>query len=161
MCALCNLVLGWHFMPAAEGRRDLYAAVYQFFEAPPFRIFFDFACGSEEYCSNRIPNFFYLTTWFHDIFHGYDHTHCTSCQSFSRIAGKQKYDTSACEQMNKILKYMGPSIKGMRWDKACLFAQVFVFVVNRKREWMHKRKLAEDKRVSTSAGVASNTIPVQ
>ena len=143
MCAMCNMVKGWHFMPTPEGRRDLYAAVYQYFRLPPLRIFYDFSCGAEEYCKNRIPNFFYGVSWFHDIFHGYDHRHCTSTQKFYDMGGKPKYNTSACEQFNSIIRHIGPLIKGMRWDKACLLVQVFTFAINRQREKAHFEEEAD------------------
>jgi len=44
MCMTHAIVLGYHFSPA-EGRRDVLAVIYRFWQDLPFRVFYDYACG--------------------------------------------------------------------------------------------------------------------
>ena len=51
------MCLGTGIIPSAEGRRDPALGIYLHTEAPPDKLFYDFACSLSDYCFNREPSY--------------------------------------------------------------------------------------------------------
>ena len=50
--------LGFHFIPRAEGRNDVFSALWVYFEKAPRTVVYDFACQLAPYSMAREPAFF-------------------------------------------------------------------------------------------------------
>src|SRR5204862_7765713 len=51
------ICLGFHKMPHAEGRNDIFSALFKYFEKAPETVVYDFACQLAPYCMSRKPLF--------------------------------------------------------------------------------------------------------
>ena len=104
------------------GRKDASQAMYCYMEKAPKKLWYDFACGAEEYCLTREAGFFKDTEFKHDIFHGYSHT----CSRVYKIRGENGYrhvNTSICEQFNAYIKCIRKSGQHMSQVHFIFFAQ--------------------------------------
>ena len=53
-----GLCYGFHIIPKAEGRNDVFTTIKKRFKIAPHIIVYDFACQLMEYCLNRDPGGF-------------------------------------------------------------------------------------------------------
>lgn len=123
---------GFHIIPGSEGRKDPAASLYTHLENPPEQIFYDFACGLEEYGLNRESGYFLNTRIFHDVFHGYKHK-CSAVFRFNRLDNVEKVNTEICEQFNSFLQCIKSSSKKMKQDTFCFFVEFFIWLWNKKK----------------------------
>ena len=130
---------GFHIIPKAEGRKDAANSLYMFLKEAPTSVFYDFACSLEEYCRNRESGYFELTSFFHDIFHGYTHK-CSKTFKSNRLQGFSGANTSICEQLNSFLQCVKTSAKLMTQEHFCFFLQFFIHQWNIERERSYKKK---------------------
>ncbi|KAI9457498.1 hypothetical protein HD554DRAFT_2207202 [Boletus coccyginus] len=115
-----SICLGFYSIPIAEGRNDVFSAIYTHFLIAPKVIIYDFACQLAPYCLN--------THFLIDEMHAHDHTHCGKVCFASNA---MRYDdhiwainTSAAECGNKGVSFMVHS-------HAVQFTKVFLDVWNR------------------------------
>ncbi|KAF9463495.1 hypothetical protein BDZ94DRAFT_1163969, partial [Collybia nuda] len=71
--AIC---LGFHSIPVAEGRNDVFSAIYTRFPIAPKVVVYDFACQLVPYCLVQEACYFGNTQFFIDEMHAHDHTCC-------------------------------------------------------------------------------------
>lgn len=130
---------GFHIIPGAEGRKDPAASLYMYLERPPEYIFYDFACGLEEYGLNRESGYFLQSRMFHDVFHGYKHK-CSSVFRYNRLEMAEKVNTEICEQFNSFLQSIKASSKKMKQQTFCFYVEFFIWLWN-KRKYEKRQKL--------------------
>ncbi|KAF9523163.1 hypothetical protein CPB83DRAFT_898984 [Crepidotus variabilis] len=78
MCVWCphSVCYGFHIIPFAEGRNDVFSAIYTHWQTAPRVIVYDFACALQPYCMTREPEFFANTLFVIDAFHAKGHVKC-------------------------------------------------------------------------------------
>jgi len=70
--------LGFHKIPKAEGRNDVFSAIFKYWEKAPEVIIYDCACQLGPYCMAREPIFFKNNTLFAvDEMHAARHVKCS------------------------------------------------------------------------------------
>ncbi|KAF8203233.1 hypothetical protein BJ912DRAFT_1102840 [Pholiota molesta] len=147
MCVWCthSVCYGFHCIPSAEGRNDVFSALYTRWETAPSIIVYDFACALQPYCMAREPEFFSKTLFVIDVFHCSGHTKCghatflaTYCEADPRLLS---INSSAAECGNSGIKRIRKSVSYMSQDRAVLFTKVFISIWNRIRiQQMEKRQ---------------------
>ncbi|KDR73877.1 hypothetical protein GALMADRAFT_45477, partial [Galerina marginata CBS 339.88] len=132
-----SVAYGFHCIPIAEGRNDVFSALYTRWEKAPKIILYDFACALQPYCMLREPAFFQDTLFAIDQFHAPDHTKCcpssflsTYAQTDSRLA---LVNSSAGECGNGGLARIRKSVSYMNQEHAIMFTRVFLSIWNRLR----------------------------
>lgn len=134
-----SICLGFHTIPVAEGRNDVFSAIYTRFTKAPEIIVYDFACQLAPYCFVREARYFENTRFLIDELHAHDHTRCgqacfssNSMQYDERIRG---INTSAAECGNKGIGRIRKSVSYMTYEHAVVYTKVFMDVWNRIRAW--------------------------
>ena len=69
--------LGFHKMPSAEGRNDVFSAIFKYWNQVSKMVIYDFACQLESYCISHEPEFFGDILFVINEMHTNDHTHCS------------------------------------------------------------------------------------
>lgn len=149
MVAWCpdSIAYGFHLIPNAEGRNDVFSAMYTRWEEPPEVIVYDFACALGPYCMTREPNFFCKSLCCIDEFHSSGHTRCSESCFISNYAATNpalaKVNSSAAECGNSGLSKIRKSVRYMGQRRAVIYTKVFLSVWNRMKM---RRKLKADQR---------------
>jgi hypothetical protein len=132
-----SVCLGFHAIPVAEGRNDVFSAIYTHFPVAPKIVVYDFACQLAPYCLVREAKYFSNTKFLIDEFHAHDHTRCGSAcfaSNYMRFNPDiRAVNTSAGECGNKGLKRIRKSVSFMTYEHAVVFTKVFLDVWNRER----------------------------
>ncbi|KAG6909020.1 hypothetical protein DXG01_002293, partial [Tephrocybe rancida] len=130
-----SICLGFHTIPIAEGRNDVFSAIYTRFPIAPEIIVYDFACQLAPYCLVREASYFRNTRFLIDEMHAHDHTRCgRACFSSNAMEFDDRIraiNTSAAECGNKGMKRIRKSVSFMVCDHAVLFTKAFLDVWNR------------------------------
>ncbi|KAF5384200.1 hypothetical protein D9615_003373 [Tricholomella constricta] len=130
-----SICLGFHTIPVAEGRNDVFSAIYTRFPIAPEIIVYDFACQLAPYCLVREAAYFRNTKFLIDEMHAHDHTRCgQACFSSNSMEFDDRIraiNTSAAECGNKGMKRIRKSVSFMVSDHAVLFTKAFLDVWNR------------------------------
>ena len=90
---------GFHLISGAEGRKDPFSSLYKYKPEAPEELFYDFACQLNEYCLNRVPEYFRDIRFWHDLFHGVTHK-CGKNFKSTRVCGMSGVNSEICEQFN-------------------------------------------------------------
>jgi hypothetical protein len=126
---------GFHCIPKAEGRNDVFSAIYTHWKKAPDWIIYDFACSSGPYCMTREPDFFKDTRHGIDDCHSSGHTKCSAACFVKTYADLDprlaKVNTSAAECGNSGLGRIRKSVSYMRQDRAIVYIRVFLAIWNR------------------------------
>jgi len=138
-CADHGHCYGFH-MTTNEGRKDPSPSLYSYLETPPDDVFYDFACGLQEYCLNRESGYYKDVRFFHDIFHGYSHK-CSSAYKSSRLQGFESVNSEVCEQFNTYLQCIKKSARQMTMSHFCCYVQFFLHAWSEKKKNTYQRKL--------------------
>src|SRR5947207_14782230 len=64
-------------MPSAEGRNDVFSAIFKYWNQAFKMIIYDFACQFESYYISHESEFFGDILFIIDEMHANDHTHCS------------------------------------------------------------------------------------
>ena len=130
-----SICLGFHTIPVAEGRNDVFAALYTRFPQAPEIVIYDFACQLAPYSLVREARYFAHTRFLIDEFHARDHTRCGPACFASNL---MQYDervrasnTSAGECGNKGVGRVRKSVSYMNYGHAVKYTKVFFDVWNR------------------------------
>ena len=145
-CPLHGHCYGMHIVNKSEGRKDPSHSLYSHLQTPPEAIFYDFACGLEEYSLNREAGYFRKTRFFHDIFHGYGHN-CSPLYSSARTNAYDGVNLSICEQFNSYLQCIKASAKHMSQENFMFYVQ---FMINL---WNEKKRISYEKKLKVAAGI--------
>ena len=132
-----RIALGFHVIPSAEGRNDVFSAIFLHWPTAPKVIVYDFACSLQPYCLAREPNFFKNTTFVIDRLHSKNHSTCSEAfdlQSF-RVSGNPLFyiNDSAQEQGNKGLAAIRISCLYMRLERFIPFVKLHLETANCRR----------------------------
>ena len=123
---------GFHLISGAKGRKDPFSSLFKYMPEAPSEIFYDFACQYSEYCLNREPQYFKLTRFWHDLFHGIQHK-CGEIFKSTRVSGFKGVNSEICEQFNSYLqciKYTGSHLSQPHF---MFFVQFFVYLWNKDK----------------------------
>ena len=139
--------LGFHKIPVAEGRNDVFSAIYKYWEVAPKTVIYDFACQLGPYCMTREPEFFKDTLFAIDEMHANGHTHCSQACFVSNYMQVRSHlmpiNSSAAECSNSGLSRIRKSISYMDQTHAVLYTYVYLSVWNRKRQLKAKADLGK------------------
>ena len=136
--------LGFHKIPKAEGRNDVFSAVFRYWDKAPRTIIYDFACQLAPYCRAREPAFFKDTLFAIDEMHAAGHSNCSQACFVSNYMQVRPpltaVNSSAAECSNSGLSRIRKSISYMDQKHAILFTYMYLCVWNRKRERGFKKE---------------------
>ena len=143
------ICLGFHKIPRAEGRNDVFSALYVYFEQAPEVVIYDFACQLSAYSMSREPEFFKNTCFAIDEMHAKGHSACSQASfSSNYMQGRtmlQNVNTSAAECSNSGLNWIRKSVSYMGQKNAILLTYVYLCVWNRRREREYQMKVEKEK----------------
>jgi hypothetical protein len=129
---------GFHMMPRAEGRNDVFSALYTFFEKAPTTVIYDFACQLGPYCMSREPEFFQGTCFAVDEMHAKGHVGCSQASFMSNYMQVRPsimaVNSSAAECSNSGLSRIRKSVSYMNEIHAVSFTYIYLCVWNRLRQ---------------------------
>lgn len=131
---------GFHIVDGSEGRKDPCYSLFSYLKEAPQVVYYDFACGLEEFCLNREAGYFGKTKFYHDIFHGYTHG-CSPAYSSKCLSGIRGINTSICEQFNAYLQCIKASAKHMSQVNFMFFAQYMIHLWNKSKKETFEKKL--------------------
>ena len=144
------ICLGFHLIPHAEGRNDVFSALWVYFDKAPQTVVYDFACQLAPYSMSREPEFFKDTCFAIDEMHATGHTACSSALFLSNYMQVRpdirNVNSSAVECCNSGLSRLKKSISYMGEKRAIVLAFVYVNIWNRKRERMRQMGLEAEFR---------------
>jgi hypothetical protein len=130
-----SVCLGFHCIPSAEGRNDVFSALLLHWPVAPKHVIYDFACALGPYCMLREPDFFADTMFLIDNFHSQGHTKCSRAAFLSTYAALDpqlgRINSSAAECGNSGIKRIRKSVSYMSQARAILYTKVFLSVWNR------------------------------
>jgi hypothetical protein len=139
------ICLGFHKIPVAEGRNDVFSAIYQYWEKAPKAVIYDFGCQLGPYCMSREPEFFRDTLFAIDEMHANGHNNCSqACYVSNYMLVRphlMRVNSSAAECNNAGLNRIRKSISYMDQPHAILFTYMYVNAMNRKKERYAKAEL--------------------
>lgn len=139
MCVWCthSVCYGFHCIPKAEGRNDVFSAIVTRWVKAPRIVIYDFACALAPYCMTREPEFFADTLFVVDAFHAKGHTRCSPGAFLSTYANTDPrlahINSSAAECGNGGLHRIRKSVSYMSQDRAIKYTNVFLSIWNRSR----------------------------
>lgn len=129
--------LGYHMMPSAEGRDDVFSAILTYWEKAPEIVVYDFACQLAPYCLAREPEFFRDTMFVIDKMHSQGHSNCSQSfflQNYTLTRPDLKHvNSSAAECGNSGLSRIRKSVSYMSEAHAILYVHTYLSVWNRRR----------------------------
>ncbi|KAG2087909.1 uncharacterized protein F5147DRAFT_748486 [Suillus discolor] len=130
-----SVCLGFHSIPVAEGRNDVFSAIYTRFLVAPKVIIYDFACQLAPYSFIREARYFQHTRFLIDEMYAHDHTRCGKACFASNAMRFDDHvcavNTSAAECGNKGIKRIRKSVSFMIHDHAVQYTKVFLDIWNR------------------------------
>ncbi|KIK62162.1 hypothetical protein GYMLUDRAFT_165086, partial [Collybiopsis luxurians FD-317 M1] len=130
-----SICYGFHCIPVAEGRNDVFSAMITRWPKAPSRVVYDFACALGPYCWTREPEFFADTQFVIDGFHAPGHTKCSPAaflKTYSAVDAELIHlNSSAAECGNSGMTRIRKSVSYMGQACAILYCWVFISVWNR------------------------------
>jgi hypothetical protein len=139
MCAWCphSICYGYHCIPSAEGRNDVFSAMYTRWKTPPRRVVYDYACALGPYCLTREPDYFLDTEFRIDTFHAKGHTKCAPAAFLATYSATNPelvaINSSAAECGNSGLGRIRKSVSYMAQDRAIIYTNTYLSLWNRIR----------------------------
>jgi len=139
MCIWCphSICYGFYCIPYAEGRNDVFSAIYTRWENAPEVVVYDFACALQLYCMLREPDFFSKTLFVVDAFHAKGHTQCGWAAFLTNYCDTDlvlmTINSSAAECGNSGILRIRKSVSYMSQDHAILYTRVFISLWNHQR----------------------------
>ena len=139
MCVWCthSVCYGFHCIPKAEGRNDVFSAIVTRWVKAPRTVVYDFACALGPYCMTREPDFFADTLFVVDAFHAKGHTKCSPAAFLSTYANTDPrlthINSSAAECGNGGLHRIRKSVSYMSQDRAIMYTKIFLSIWNQSR----------------------------
>ncbi|TCD69372.1 hypothetical protein EIP91_007928 [Steccherinum ochraceum] len=130
-----SVCLGFHTMPIAEGRNDVFSAIYTRFPIAPDVVIYDYACQLATYCLVREARYFRDTLFLIDELHAHGHSDCgqacfaSNAMYFNELV--RKVNTSAAECGNKGMRRIRKPVSFMTYEHAVLYTKAFLDVWNR------------------------------
>ena len=138
MCVWCShsVCYGFHCIRIAEGRNDVFSAIYTRWKTAPKVIIYDFACALQPYCMQREAEFFKDTIFAIDHFHAAEHKCSEVCFLSSYCADNPELtraNSSAGECGNSGMTKIRKGVSYMRQDRVVMFIRIYVSFWNRRQ----------------------------
>ncbi|KAL9938696.1 hypothetical protein V8E36_002415 [Tilletia maclaganii] len=135
-CRHANAV-GFHCMPSAEGRDDVFSALLTHWPIPPRVVVYDFACQLASYAIAREPGFFADTLFVVDELHQHGHSQCTPSSWLSTYMANdpalRHLNSSAAECGNAGLSRIKKSVAYSTAPHAIALTRHFLSLWNRRK----------------------------
>ncbi|KAK4700001.1 hypothetical protein P7C70_g6251, partial [Phenoliferia sp. Uapishka_3] len=132
--AIC---VGFHVIPRAEGRNDVFSAIFTRWKIAPRTLVYDFACALAPYCLSREPAYWAKTLFVIDQLHQHDHTKCSKSCFLSTYmehdVNLTAINSSAAECGNAGLARIRKTLSYCTQEHAVLLVRHFLNLWNRKR----------------------------
>lgn len=132
-----SIAYGYHCIPNAEGRNDVFSAMYTRWQSAPEVIVYDFACALQPYSMTREPNFFGRSLFLIDGFHCTGHSKCSEACFMTNYSATDpslaKVNTSAAECGNGGLSKIRTSVRYMGQRRAVIYTKIFLSIWNRMK----------------------------
>ena len=130
------ICLGFHKILHAEGRNDVFSALFTYFQKTPETVVYDFACQLGPYCMSREPLHFKDMCFAIDEMHAKGHVGCSQASFMSNYMQVRSefinVNTSAAECTNSGLNRIKKSISYMDQKHAIIYTYVYLCVWNRR-----------------------------
>ena len=139
-CPIHGHCYGFHIVNGSEGRKDPACSLYNYLENPPRVVYYDFACGLDEYFCNRESGYIKDTRFYHDIFHSYGHK-CGNAYKSQSLTGMKGYNSSIMEQFNNFAQCIKGSARQMSQVHFVFYVQYMINIWNQKKLLSFRKKL--------------------
>lgn len=140
MCVLwCphGIAVGFHIIPKAEGRNDVFSAIFTRWKKAPKVVVYDFACQLFVYNIRREPSYWLDTVHVIDTFHFRDHNKCSQAFNMLTFAKAdpimETIRDTAAEVGNSGLARIRKSIKYMSQANAMMLTKIYLEIHNRRK----------------------------
>ena len=139
MIAWCthSIAYGFHVIPVAEGRNEVFSAMFTRWKRAPEVVVYDFACQLAPYCLSREPGFFANTRFVIDAFHSDNHIKCGQSSFLDTYTKTDPsliaVNSSAAECGNGGLAKIRKAVRYMGQRRAVVFTKVYLSFWNRAR----------------------------
>ncbi|KAK0542410.1 hypothetical protein OC846_006622 [Tilletia horrida] len=148
----------FHAIPKAEGRNDVFSAIFCHWATPPRVIVYDFACQLAPYCLSREPDFFKDTLFVVDQMHQHGHVKCGAASFLSTYMGTdtslRNLNSSAAESGNAGLVRIKKSVSYCSQEHAVALIQHFLTIWNRRRilssDYLQQQQQPDDDMIPSS-----------
>ncbi|KAK0553335.1 hypothetical protein OC846_002580 [Tilletia horrida] len=131
------IAMGFHCIPSAEGRDDVFSALFCYWPTPPRVVVYDFACQLASYCLAREPTFFADTLFVVDELHQHGHSQCTPSSWLSTYMANdptlRHLNSSAAECGNAGLGRIKKSVAYATAPHAVAITKHFLSLWNRQK----------------------------
>ena len=114
-------------------------------ETPPNEVFYDISCQLEVYALNREPTFWTGCRFYHDIFHGSNHT-CLSVYMSRRVPSLDTgINSETCEQLNSYIQKIKYSARSTNQSQFMFYLQFFIhrWNVQKRHKSVPEQDMAE------------------
>ncbi|KAE8225239.1 hypothetical protein CF319_g1987 [Tilletia indica] len=129
--------VGFHCMPSAEGRDDVFSALFTRWPKPPSVVVYDFGCQLASYAVAREPDFFGDTLFVVDELHQKGHSSCTPSSWLSTYMANdpklRHLNSSAAECGNSGLSRIKKSVSYSSATHAIAITRHFLSLWNRRK----------------------------
>ena len=129
------ICLGWHVIKKAEGRDDVFSALFTFFKQCPRYIIYDFACAAGAYSLFRQYNFFKDALFLTDRLHAQQHNACSPATHTSNWANSipelARLNTQVAESGNSGLRRIKKVVSYCNQQHAILYTGTYINIRNR------------------------------
>ncbi|KAE8217837.1 hypothetical protein CF326_g9326 [Tilletia indica] len=142
------IAMGFHCIPVAEGRDDVFSALFTHWPKAPAVIVYDFACQLASYSIAREPGFFSDTLFVVDELHQHGHSQCTPSSWLSTYMANdpelRHLNSSAAECGNAGLSRIKKSVAYSTAPHAIALTRHFLSLWNRRKiKELHRQQSQE------------------
>ncbi|KAK0519539.1 hypothetical protein OC835_005589 [Tilletia horrida] len=134
-------------MPSAEGRDDVFSAIFTRWPRPPSVVVYDFGCQLASYATAREPDFFANTLFVVDELHQHGHSSCTPSSWLSTYMANdptlRHLNSSAAECGNAGLGRIKKSVAYSSATHAISITRHFLSLWNRRKAIFLLDEMAE------------------
>lgn len=123
-----------YIVKTAEGRNELFSLFVQYFRKAPKVVVYDFGCALQEYCLNRLPDFFKHTLFVVDRLHWHNHSACSLgyCMNYY-VRTLHRVNSVIAEQNNSALQKIKPTLSRTRQGPFMVLLRAFLSQWNKKK----------------------------
>jgi len=145
-----SICIGFHCIPAGEGRNDVFSMIFTHWPVAPKFIIYDFACALAPYCWTREASFFKDTIFLVDPFHAAGHSSCSPACFLKTYAAHDNQlkliNPNAGECGNGVIARIRKPLSYMTQSHAILYTKTFLSLTNRATMLRHQAKAQKRKR---------------
>ena len=160
---LHGYIHGFSHIGYSESLPGVADMLYNFWEEPPSKVFYDHSCGLSACARKRYPEFYSGTHFILDLFHarthrcGYLHTLAWHLAQYEDAA-LRAMSTSLPESTNASIRRIGPSVAYSGQELAWALMRSFVECLNAMR---HKKTMMEQEKMKGIWGHLYSTLDME